>query len=51
MLFERVLALKGNSIKELLIFFRNLSEEKGNLIDKTREWLSLQNVEKAGDAS
>jgi predicted aminopeptidase len=50
-LFERVLALKGNSIKELLIFFRNLSKEKGNLIDKTREWLSLQNVETGGDAS
>ena len=49
-LFERVLALKGNSIKELLIFFRNLSEEKGNLIDKTREWLSLQHAEKGRDA-
>jgi predicted aminopeptidase len=51
MLFERVLALKGNSIKELLIFFRNLSEEKGNLIDKTRDWLHLQEVGKSGDAS
>ncbi len=45
-LFETVLDQRGNSIKDLLLFFRNLSEEKGNLIDKTREWLSLQNVRK-----
>jgi predicted aminopeptidase len=51
MMFERVLALKGNSIKELLIFFRNLSEKKGNLIDETREWLHLQEVGKSGNAS
>jgi hypothetical protein len=44
LLFENVLARKGNSIKELLVFFQSLSREKGNLIDKTREWLSLQNV-------
>jgi len=50
-LFETVLARKGNSIKDLLLFFQNLSEEKGNLIDKTREWLSLQNVRKDGVSS
>jgi len=44
LLFESVLARKGNSIKDFVAFFQNLSEEKGNLIDKTREWLSLQNV-------
>jgi len=41
LLFEGVLARKGNSIKELLLFFRGLSEEKGNLIDRTREWVSI----------
>ena len=50
-LFETVLAQKGNSIKELLLFFQSLSREKGNLIDKTREWLSLQNVRKDGVSS
>jgi predicted aminopeptidase len=43
-LFETVLSRKGNSVKDLLLFFRILSEEKGNLIDKTRQWLTLQNV-------
>ena len=50
-LFETVLAHKGNSIKDLLTFFQSLSREKGNLIDKTREWLSLQNVRKDGVSS
>jgi predicted aminopeptidase len=50
-LFETVLAQKGNSIKDLLLFFRNLSEEKGNLIDRTCEWLSLQHVQKNGASS
>jgi predicted aminopeptidase len=40
-LFETVLARKGNSIKELLVFFHTLSEEKGNLVDRTREWLLI----------
>lgn len=50
-LFERVLARKGNSIKDFVAFFQNLSEEKGNLIDRTREWLSLQNVPRDGVSS
>jgi len=50
-LFETVLAQKGNSIKDLLLFFRNLSEEEGNLIDRSREWLSLQNVRNPGVSS
>jgi len=41
-LFETVLAQQGNSIRELLFFFQGLSKEKGNLMDKTREWVSLQ---------
>jgi predicted aminopeptidase len=41
-LFETVLAHKGNSIRELLFFFQGLSKEKGNLMDKTREWVSRQ---------
>jgi len=45
-LFETVLAQKGNSLKEFLLFFQGVSREKGNLIDKTREWVSLQNVRK-----
>jgi predicted aminopeptidase len=51
MMFESVLALKGNSIKQFLIFFRNLSEEKGNLIDETRAWLHLQETGRSGNAS
>ena len=45
-LFETVLAQKENSLKEFLLFFQGVSREKGNLIDKTREWVSLQNVRK-----
>jgi predicted aminopeptidase len=50
-LFETVLAQKGNSIKDLLLFFRDLSEDKGNLIDRTREWLSTHNVRQDGVSS
>jgi hypothetical protein len=45
-LFERVLVQKGNSLKEFLLFFQGLAREKGNLIDKTREWVDLQDVRK-----
>jgi predicted aminopeptidase len=41
-LFETVLAQKGNSLRETLIFFQALAKEKGNLVDRTREWVSLQ---------
>ncbi len=51
LLFETVLAQKGNSINDLLAFFRNLSTENGNLMDRTREWLSFQNVRKDGITS
>ena len=50
-LFEAVLDQKGGSIKDLLLFFRNLSEEEGNLINRTREWLSLQSVRNRGVSS
>ena len=50
-LFETVLAQKGNSIKDLLLFFRDLSEDKGNLVDRTREWLSTHNVRQDGVSS
>jgi predicted aminopeptidase len=50
-LFETVLAQKGNSIKDLLLFFRDLSEDKGNLIDRTRECLSAHNVRQDGVSS
>jgi len=43
-LFETVLARKGNSMKELLLFFQGLSRDKGNLIDRTREWVDRQNA-------
>jgi len=45
-LFETVLAQKGNSIKDLLLFFRDLSQDKGNLIDRSRESLSAPNARK-----
>jgi predicted aminopeptidase len=50
-LFEAVLAQKGNSLKEFLLFFQGLSKEEGNLVDKTREWLSLHAVGKSGESS
>jgi len=50
-LFETVLAKQGNSLKEFLLFFQGLSKEKGNLIDKTREWLSRQNIRRSGESS
>lgn len=50
-LFEAVLAQKGNSLREFLLFFQGLSREKGNLVDKTREWLSLHDVGKSGESS
>jgi len=40
-LFETVLAQKENSLKDLLFFFQGLAKEKGNLMDKTREGVSL----------
>jgi predicted aminopeptidase len=51
LLFETVLARKGNSLKEFLVFFQSLSRDKGSLIDKTREWVSQQNVRKEGASS
>jgi len=50
-LFETALECKANSIKELLLFFQDLSEEKGNLIERTREWLSLEHTRKHGITS
>ena len=50
-LFETVLAQKRNSIKDLLLFFRDLSEDKGNLIDRIHEWLSAQNARRNGVSS
>jgi predicted aminopeptidase len=41
-LFESVLAQNGNSLRETLLFFQALAQGKGNLMDKTREWVSLQ---------
>jgi predicted aminopeptidase len=50
-LFEAVLAHKGNSLKQFLLFFQELSKDKGNLIDKTREWVSLQATRKEAGSS
>lgn len=50
--FERVLVQKGNSIKDLLLFFEDLSRrEKEDLIAKTREALSLQSARGSGASS
>ena len=51
LLFDAVLARKGNSIKDLLLFFRKMSEEKGDLIEATREWLRLQSARNNGASS
>jgi predicted aminopeptidase len=50
-LFETVLARKGNSLKELLLFFQELSRDKGNLIDRTREWVGLQTAGEENSSS
>jgi hypothetical protein len=50
-LFETLLAQKENSIRDLLLFFRDLSEDKGNLIDRSREWLNAQNARNYGVSS
>jgi predicted aminopeptidase len=50
-LFETVLAQKGNSLKELLVFFRDLSEEGGNMMDRARKWLNAQKARKDGASS
>jgi len=50
-LFESVLAQKGNSLKDLLVLFRDLSERGGNLMDRTRRWLDAQNAQKEGVSS
>jgi len=51
-LFETVLVQKGNSIKDLLLFFEDLSRrEKEDLIAKTREALSLQSARGSGASS
>ena len=50
-LFETLLARKGDSIKDLLAFFRNLSAEKGNLLDRSLDWLNRQNVPGRGVSS
>ena len=39
-LFESVLKKKGNSIRDTLAFFKELSEQKGDILANTREWLS-----------
>jgi hypothetical protein len=39
------------SRKEFLLFFQGLSRDKGNLIDQTREWVSLHNIHKDGVSS
>jgi predicted aminopeptidase len=51
-LFEKVLVQKGNSIKDLLLFFEDLSRrEKENLVAKTREWSSGQDARERGVSS
>jgi len=50
--FEAVLVQKGNSIKDLLLFFEGLSRrEKEDLIAKTREALNLQSARGSGASS
>jgi len=38
-LFETVLKEKGNSIKKTLLFFHDLSKEKGDILEKAKGWL------------
>ncbi|MFH1350809.1 MAG: aminopeptidase [Pseudomonadota bacterium] len=38
-LFEAILKRHGNSIKETLLFFQNLSDERGDMLKKAKKWL------------
>lgn len=38
-LFEAVLDRQGNSVRDMLLFFRGLSEQEGNLLEMTKTWL------------
>jgi predicted aminopeptidase len=37
--FESVLEKNGNSIRETLIFFKDLAREEGDMMKRTRDWL------------
>lgn len=51
-LFESALARKGNDLKDLLLFFEDMSRrEKENLVAKTGEWLSGQEARGSGVSS
>jgi predicted aminopeptidase len=38
-LFDAVLKMKGNSVKEMLVFFKSLAKKNGNIMEATRSWL------------
>lgn len=40
-LFEAVYRMKGESVKETLIYFQALAAEKGDIIEKAKEWIDL----------
>ncbi|MBU2652420.1 MAG: aminopeptidase, partial [Bacteroidetes bacterium] len=44
LLFEAILKRHGNSIKETLLFFRNLSNKNGDILEKAKEWLDASPV-------
>jgi len=39
LLFESVLEKNGNSIRETMIFFKDLAREEGDMMKRTRDWL------------
>ena len=41
-LFEAVFKLKGNSIHDLITFFRELAKENDDILNTTKNWLKLQ---------
>ncbi len=44
-LFEAIFKLKGNSIHDLIIFFRESAKENDDVLNATRNWLKLQSQE------
>ena len=38
-LFETVLKREGGSIREMILFFREVSKQDGDVLEKTQRWL------------
>ena len=39
-LFEKAVASRGNSLQEALLFFKTLAAQKGDMVEKTKQWVN-----------